>query len=53
VESLEVKVSEDKIQGSLETIIVKPATNVSEDRIAEAVNEILGRYTVKYRLEIV
>jgi fatty-acyl-CoA synthase len=53
VESLEVKVSEDKIHGSLATIIVKPAPNISKDRIADAVSEILGRYTVKYRLEIV
>ena len=53
VESVEVKVSEDKIHGSLATITVKPATNVSKNRIADAVNEILGRYTVKYRLEIV
>ena len=52
VESIEVKVSEDKIHGSLATITVKPAPNISKDRIADAVNEILGRYTVKYRLEI-
>jgi fatty-acyl-CoA synthase len=53
VESIEVKVSEDKIHGSLATITVKPAPNISNDRIADGVNEILGRYTVKYRLEIV
>ncbi|MGO9123107.1 MAG: acyl-CoA synthetase [Desulfomonilaceae bacterium] len=53
VESIEVKVSEDKIHGSLAMITVKPAPNISNDRIADGVNEILGRYTVKYRLEIV
>jgi hypothetical protein len=52
VESIEVKVSEDKIHGSLSTIIAKPANNVSENRIADAVNEILGRYTVKCKLEV-
>ncbi len=52
VESVEVKVAEDKIHGSLATITVKPAPNVSRDRIADAVDEILGRYTVKYELEV-
>jgi len=52
VESIEVKVAEDKIHGSLATIIVKPAPNVSRDRIADTVNEILGRYTVKYKVDV-
>ena len=39
--------AEDKIHGSLATITMKPAANVSQDLIAEAVNEILGRYAVK------
>ncbi len=53
VEYIEVKVSEDKVHGSLATVIVRPATNVSKNRIADVVNEILGRYTVRYRLKIV
>ena len=52
VESVEVKVAEDKIHGSLATITVKPAPNVSRDRIADVVDEILGRYTVKYEMEV-
>lgn len=52
VDSVEVKVAEDKIHGSLATITVKSATNVSRDRIADAVDEILGRYTVKYKVDV-
>jgi fatty-acyl-CoA synthase len=52
VKSIEVKVAEDKIHGSLATITVEPGDNVSRDRIVDAVNEILGRYTVKYKVDV-
>jgi fatty-acyl-CoA synthase len=52
VESVEVKVGEDKVHGSLATVIVRPATRVSPDVIEKRVSDILGRHTVKYRLRI-
>jgi fatty-acyl-CoA synthase len=52
-ESVEVAVSEDKVHGSLATITLKAASQTSEDQIKEKVDEILARFTVKYKLEIV
>lgn len=49
-EAIEVRVNEDKVQGSLVTITVTPAANVSEQIIREKTAEILSRYTVPYRL---
>ncbi|MEE8414660.1 MAG: acyl-CoA synthetase [Desulfobacterales bacterium] len=51
-ESVKVTVAEDKIHGSLATITIKPARQVSKDKIKEEVKEILARYTIKYRLDI-
>ncbi|MFQ5484970.1 MAG: acyl-CoA synthetase [Desulfobacterales bacterium] len=51
-ESVKVTVGEDKIHGSLATLAIKPASRVSEDQIKEKVTEILARYTIKYRLDI-
>jgi hypothetical protein len=48
-----VKVREDKVHGSLAVIIIKPAPQVSTKEIEEKVNQVLTRYTVKYRLEVV
>ena len=51
-DSVEVKVGEDKVHGSLATLIVKPAAGVSRKAIEDKVDELLGRYTIRYRLEI-
>ncbi len=53
VDSVEVTVSEDKVHGSLATISVKKGSKASTDQIKEKVDEILTRYTIRYRLEIV
>jgi fatty-acyl-CoA synthase len=51
-ESVEVAVSEDKVHGSLATITIRAASQISEDQIKEKVDEILARFTVKYNLKI-
>ena len=53
VDSVEVTVKEDKVHGSLAVIIINPAPQVSNEEIEGKVNQILTRYTVKYRLEVV
>ena len=53
VETVEVKVREDKVHGSLAAINIKPAPQVSAEEIEGKVNQILTRYTVKYSLEVV
>ncbi|UCF82752.1 MAG: AMP-binding protein, partial [Desulfobacteraceae bacterium] len=52
VDSIDVKVAEDKVHGSLATLTIKPASGISEKEIKDRVNEILARYTVQYRLAI-
>jgi fatty-acyl-CoA synthase len=52
VESLDIKVREDKVYGSVATITVKGGQQFSWDKIEERVREILARYTVKYHLKI-
>ena len=49
---MKVTVAEDKIHGSMATLIIKPARQIPKDKIKEQVTEILARYTVKYRLDI-
>lgn len=53
VNAIEVKVGEDKVHGSLATIIIKPAPNISKDKITREVSELLARYTVKYQLKVI
>ncbi len=53
IESVDVAVTEDKIHGSMAAITIKVASEVSHDQILAKVNDILARYTVKYRLEII
>jgi fatty-acyl-CoA synthase len=53
VESVEVSVREDKVHGSLATLKIKPAAGASRKEIEDKIAEILGRYTVRYGLEIV
>ncbi len=49
-EKIEVKVSEDKIHGSLAVITIVPLPGVSEATIRDKVSEVLARYTVRYEL---
>ncbi|MBW1868874.1 MAG: acyl-CoA synthetase, partial [Deltaproteobacteria bacterium] len=53
VDSVDVKVREDKVHGSLAVIIIKPAPQVSNEEIEGKVNQLLTRYTVKYSLEVI
>jgi fatty-acyl-CoA synthase len=53
VTSIDVTVAEDKIHGSMVAIRIKAASGISKNQISEKVSNILARYTVKYRLEII
>ena len=53
VDSVEVKVREDKVHGSLAVIIIKPAPQASAEEIERKVSQLLTRYTVKYSLEVI
>jgi fatty-acyl-CoA synthase len=50
-ESVDIKVTEDKVHGCLATIRVKPATGTSPQEIEDKVESILARYTIRYHLE--
>ena len=50
--SIDLTVTEDKIHGSLVAISIKASSGISKDQIRSKVDDILARYTVKYRLEI-
>ena len=52
VDSVNVKVMEDKVHGSLAVITVKPASNASAEEIKDRVDNILTRYTIRYHLTI-
>jgi len=52
-ESVNVTVKEDKVHGSLATITVKPTSGALPEDIRKRVGDILTRYTIKYRLEII
>ena len=52
VESVEISVNEDKIQGSIAEINIKAGPGISADEIKQSVENILARYTVKYKLDI-
>ncbi len=51
-ESVEVKVTEDKIHGCLATIRIRPAAGTSAKEVEQKVDTLLARYTIRYRLEI-
>lgn len=53
VESVEVRVGEDKVHGTLATLLAKPASGVSTEALQARVDQILTRYTLKHRLVIV
>lgn len=48
VESVRVDVGEDKVHGSLATVLIEPASGVSRQAIQEKVDAILGHFTVRY-----
>ena len=50
--SIEVTVTEDKVHGTMATIAIQAAPDRSGKEIEDAVQEILARYTVQYRLAI-
>jgi fatty-acyl-CoA synthase len=50
--SMDISVGEDKVHGSVATIRITPAGGVSKESLRQKVDDILTRYTVKYRLEI-
>lgn len=50
VDQMEVKVTEDKVHGSMVTIIITPVSGVSEETIREKAAEVLAPYTVRYQL---
>ena len=52
VESVEISVNEDKIHGSIAEINIKAGPGISADEIKQSVENILARYTVKYKLDI-
>jgi fatty-acyl-CoA synthase len=52
-ESITVTVGEDKVHGSMATIAIKSASGVTAETIKTKVDEILGLYTTRYRVEVV
>ena len=48
VESVRVEVGEDKVHGSLATLLIKPASGVSKHAIEQKLDAILGRFAFKY-----
>jgi fatty-acyl-CoA synthase len=52
-ESIQVSVREDKIHGALAVIKVKPAPEISGGELKQKVDDLLARYTVKYKLEMI
>lgn len=51
-ESVEVRVGEDRLHGTLATLVIQPNPQVSPDNIKMRVNEILARYPVKHRVQL-
>ena len=53
ITSMKISVNEDKIHGSMVAIKINAASEIRHEQIREKVSDILARYTVKYRLEII
>ncbi len=49
--SVAVTVGEDKVHGALAVIRIQPASGVSVEAIEARVQEILARYTIRFRVE--
>jgi fatty-acyl-CoA synthase len=52
VENVDIHVGEDKVHGSIATITIKPSPSASEDEIKKKVDDVLGSYTIRYRVMI-
>ncbi len=53
IRSVEVEVGEDKIHGTLARVRLAPAPGATAEEISGRVAEILGRFTVKYEVEMI
>lgn len=53
VESLEVKVSEDKIHGTLSTIYIHMKADSNPTTVEKEINNLLSKFTVRYRIEMI
>lgn len=51
-EAVRVEVVEDKLHGTLARVSIQPAAGASPDEIRARVNDLLGRFTIKYDLTI-
>ena len=51
-ESIDVTVDADKVHGSLATVKITPASDVSPDELIQKANAILAGFTFKYIIEI-
>jgi fatty-acyl-CoA synthase len=51
-DSVEVKVTEDKVHGCLATIRIRPATETSQQEIEDKVESILARFTIRYKIQV-
>jgi len=52
VQSVEVKVTEDRLHGTLAILMIRPNPQVSRESIEARVKELLARYPVRYQIEI-
>jgi len=52
IQSAEVRVGEDKLHGTMATLIVQPRPQVLPETIKARVTDLLGRYPIKFRIEI-
>ncbi|GAB4348410.1 MAG: acyl-CoA synthetase [Candidatus Abyssubacteria bacterium] len=52
LESVHVVVKEDKIYGTVATVIARPQGNISDDEIRAQIDSMLGGYTVRYNVTI-
>ena len=51
--SVEVRVGEDQVHGTSADVTVQLSPGVGESMVRQKVANILGRYTIRYRLEII
>lgn len=52
IQSAEVRVGEDKLHGTMATLIIQPRPQVLPETIKARVTDLLGRYPIKFRIEI-
>jgi len=51
-QSIEVKVKEHKVHGTIAQVTAKPATNTDESNLRTRIDELLGRFTVHYEVGV-